>query len=131
MVNINLNYCLDDLVDKKRIKENGLTDLEIYSFIHSINELMKTREQLRLKYPELEVNIFMSMGKELPDLLVCVDGDKTEVKEALHSLITKQMIPRFVSGCYDIVNPVLERYGKTTKREFFGLLVGKSVANIK
>lgn len=104
------------------------------------NRYVSTRWQFTREPPAryVRVSAYISTVPIFPCFKVSMGGFcndqfyRDKLSEATLRFIEFVGVPSFVEGGYDVINPILSKYGKTTKRKFFDKFFdGKHVIDVK
>ncbi len=102
----------------------------IEGFYRFLGQAIEAKRSITSHYQDIEISIGIFFGNQI---VTDIEGDKTRVEQSVKEYIALAGVPDFVeSGSdYSLMERVLEEYGKTLKRKFNDIFVGKYVVSKK
>ena len=120
---------LYDLFSSQCYKK-GLDEGELEKTLRFVQGLKTAIESVKRDYPDLEMQVYIPEDSGAA-CGVYLNGYGQSVREAIVIYLKQAGLPYMVTSGCKIVDPFLADYGKTLRRKFYGLAVGKRVVNKK
>ena len=106
----------------------NVPSMSIENFYRCLGQAIEAKRSITSHYRDIGISNGLFFENQI---VISIEGDNTRVEEAVKEYVTLAGVPDFVeSGSdYHLMERVLQEHGKTLKRKFLGIFVGKHVVS--